>query len=304
MALDCGREREAERLIATALSGNPPGEIAEELRDLLEQVNFQRHLRLHNIQLEPNEVQVSLAGNAIATGLAPNEVFINRLRDLERLLFRTVERISGAPFRERGQASKGIQSTYSLFTSVPRPASFAVTLRLGKQSQLPGLDDSPRVIQEIIDCLRLFDAVDDKKLHERIRDDAYYTNFIGLAKRIAPDGEQVNVVGLTTIQDNQEIKVAIQRRRSEWQAKTAKLEKKKREKKIVKVTGRLLFADGLKGHKRIQIVDEVSGDAYNIVVPEGMMTDIVRPLLEEVVNVTGQLKGKTIKLQEIERVGE
>ena len=40
LALECGALREAERLIATALSGDPPDEIAEELRDLLEQVYF------------------------------------------------------------------------------------------------------------------------------------------------------------------------------------------------------------------------------------------------------------------------
>jgi hypothetical protein len=36
LALQCQEYREAERLIATALSGNPPVEIAEELRELLE----------------------------------------------------------------------------------------------------------------------------------------------------------------------------------------------------------------------------------------------------------------------------
>ena len=40
LALQCGALREAERLIAAALSGDPPDEIAEELRDLLEQVYF------------------------------------------------------------------------------------------------------------------------------------------------------------------------------------------------------------------------------------------------------------------------
>src|ERR1041385_4368016 len=38
LALECGELREAERLIAVALSGNPPEEIAEELRDLLQLV--------------------------------------------------------------------------------------------------------------------------------------------------------------------------------------------------------------------------------------------------------------------------
>ncbi len=40
LALECGQLREAERLVAAALSGNPPEEIAEKLRDLLEQVDF------------------------------------------------------------------------------------------------------------------------------------------------------------------------------------------------------------------------------------------------------------------------
>ncbi|MCX6366940.1 MAG: hypothetical protein NTX57_09545 [Armatimonadetes bacterium] len=34
LALECDKVRDAERLIAIALSGNPPEEIAEELRDL------------------------------------------------------------------------------------------------------------------------------------------------------------------------------------------------------------------------------------------------------------------------------
>ena len=41
LALQCQQFREAERLIATALSGNPPVEIAEELRELLEKRYFQ-----------------------------------------------------------------------------------------------------------------------------------------------------------------------------------------------------------------------------------------------------------------------
>src|SRR5690242_16700821 len=40
LALECGESREAERLIAAALSGDPPDDIAEELRDLLEQLYF------------------------------------------------------------------------------------------------------------------------------------------------------------------------------------------------------------------------------------------------------------------------
>lgn len=46
LALDCGLIREAERLVCEALGGDPPEAIANELRDLLEQVHFRRHLEL------------------------------------------------------------------------------------------------------------------------------------------------------------------------------------------------------------------------------------------------------------------
>jgi hypothetical protein len=42
LALECGDYREAERLIAVALAGSPPETIADELRDLLERVYFER----------------------------------------------------------------------------------------------------------------------------------------------------------------------------------------------------------------------------------------------------------------------
>jgi tetratricopeptide (TPR) repeat protein len=45
LAWRCGEYREAERLITTALSGNPPPDIAEELRDLLMRVYFEQSPR-------------------------------------------------------------------------------------------------------------------------------------------------------------------------------------------------------------------------------------------------------------------
>ena len=65
LAIDCKEYREAERPIATALSGNPPIEIAEELRDLLEQVNFNRGLALRGVQRYGSELQLTIAGQAV-----------------------------------------------------------------------------------------------------------------------------------------------------------------------------------------------------------------------------------------------
>lgn len=51
LALDCKQYRKAEQLAAKALAQDPPAEIAEELRDVLEQANFHRRIDLRGIAL-------------------------------------------------------------------------------------------------------------------------------------------------------------------------------------------------------------------------------------------------------------
>ncbi len=53
LAVECGEHRLAEKLIATALAGEPPDEVAEELRELLEQVNLRRRLAKLGAQEQP-----------------------------------------------------------------------------------------------------------------------------------------------------------------------------------------------------------------------------------------------------------
>ena len=57
LASECGELRAAERLIATALSGNPPPEIAEELKDLFIQINLSQYLKRQGIDIDIKELQ-------------------------------------------------------------------------------------------------------------------------------------------------------------------------------------------------------------------------------------------------------
>lgn len=52
MAISCAEYRQAEKLIATALAGNPPEEIAEELRDLLEEANLKQKSKTKSKQID------------------------------------------------------------------------------------------------------------------------------------------------------------------------------------------------------------------------------------------------------------
>ena len=127
LALDAREPREAERLIATALSHEPPEPIADELRDLLEQVHFRRHLSLRGVELNPSEFQFALIGAAVGFGMVASDEFVERVQTVETLVYRTAERKLQKPFRE-GAAKKSLQNEIDLYVSVPRAASFAVTL--------------------------------------------------------------------------------------------------------------------------------------------------------------------------------
>lgn len=301
IAVDCSEFRTAEQLIATALMGNPPNELAEELRDLLEQSHFKRHLRLKDIHLSTSQIQLSITGSEVGYGVTLSDIFVDRITDLGKLLYRTVERLSGRSYRSGGGVPRSISDSYNLYMSAPRAQSFSVTLQVGRQMQIPGIDLSDRAIDEVMNGFSLINSGMTHELEQQIEDRSYFLNFVGLAKRIAPDGEKVNMVGLTTFRENQEIGVALTRKQAEISPPPSETQTSQITKDIVEVTGRLLFADGRKARRRIELVDDQE-KRHVIDVPEGMMDDIVKPLWDEFVTVRGHLYGRVIHLVDISRV--
>lgn len=304
LAIDCGELREAERLVAVALSGDPPSDIAEELRVLLDQVNFHRHLDTKGIILQPAEMQMSIAGSAIAPqGLAESDIVLDRLGGIQLLVVRTFERKSNRPFREKGpplQSARG----YTLFFSVPRAASFAVTLRIGRPEQLalPGMDYGAELVDEIMSCLELFRRNDTEQLQERIPDPAYRRNFIGLVRRIAPDGRAVKMVGFTTLSSQGERSVLLTQPQREILLPRIPDEDQSQPSNMVQVQGELRYASELQVGAKDEIrLRDQNGKVHKVIVPQGMMSDIVKPLWEEVVIVTGYRAGKKIRLTDIRR---
>ncbi|MHB9131555.1 MAG: hypothetical protein ACYDBB_10765 [Armatimonadota bacterium] len=303
LALDCGDCREAERNIAMALIGSPPEEIAQELRDLSERVNFQRHLDLRGITLEPTDVQVSVAGHAVSHGMVETNKFVERVKKTEKLFVRTGERVKGHPFREHGQPKKELSENLEFYLSVPRAASFAVTLRVGRptdQLPLPGIQlpiGPVSIIDETLTCLELYNAGQDEELRKRIPDEAYFNNFIGLARQIAPDGEDVTVVGFTTVRDGEERRLALTRNPGKEKPPAPKKPRKKTRETIT-VTGTLRFADSRQDRNQIILVEK-DGREHTISVPPGMMSDIVRPLWEDEVVVVGFVRRSKLVLTDI-----
>jgi len=302
LSLDAHRNGVAERLLARGLllEGAPTG-IQEEMRDLLEQVHFQRHLELRGLELDDTDVQMSISGRATGYGFTSSDEFVSRVNDFERLLYRTAERRAGRPYREGGSPKKRIKQNFELYLSVPRAASFAVTLRLGRpkdQLSIGELVGQPSVISETLDLLEITQGQDWSEIEKVIPEESYRRNFVALAKKLAPDGENIAVVGFTTRRGGEERRLSLTKTRNEL--KTLKVERPKPEAEDVEVRGLLKFADDTKtGEGKIKLIDK-GNDVHVISVPEGMMTDIVRPLWDDEVIVRGQRLRGVIHLEEIE----
>jgi hypothetical protein len=299
LALDSELPRDAEKLVALALAGDPPELIADELRNLYETVNLQRHLSLRGVKLEHHDFQVSLAGHAVGFGIALTREFLDRIENVCRLVRRTVERKLGKPFQEVGRPVKELSDDYGLFLSIPRGASFAVSLKVAQpsgQHTIPGVLIESDIIDEFMTGLAYVDSNDERALLNLITDDSYYRNFVSLARAIAPDGEEISMVGFTSSKRT----VALRTKREAINIKTEPSQiAAPSQTPLVKISGRLLFADSRKAKRgQIRLIDS-SGKQHPLLVPEGMMTDIVKPLWESYVEITAKPCGAEYQLLEI-----
>lgn len=268
--------REAEKAVALALAGDPSPEIAHELREVFEKIGFHRHLSLQGLTLDSSELQMSIVGNAIAEGMALISDVVSRVQNLEKLIVRTAQRINKKPFKPMPKENKG----YSLFMSAPRTGSFAVTLRVGQPQQpmLAELDDKERIIDDVILNLSLLNDNKIDDLRNSIPEKDYLDSFVGIAKNIAPDGDNVKMVGVTALRKGTEISVGFSTVSknikfvldSEFEdANVGEVAKES-----FQIVGELLVGNAISNS--VIIVDD-SKKRHTIKVSEAIAEDVVRP---------------------------
>lgn len=318
LALDCNRPRQAEQLACIALTGDPPPEIADELRDLLEQANSRRHLELKGLALQDDELQFSLSGREIGSGVAKWGEVYKRISSLLKLVYRIVEWKQNRPFRKRGPLPKEIRENYQLLISVPRSGSFAVTLKFGSlaEQRSPGTLDTRAIIGEFMDLIEMVNRSHISEIQERVPDPAYLRNFFDLAEKIAPDGERVRQVGFTAIGSGTERSVELTLptvdfpvpaivdrlpllpadRVSEVEAESAVELLSDTKAELIEIRGVLRYTDAFEKNV-IKIVD--AGITQDVEVPEGRMDAIVGSMWNSRVVISATRTGSTITLRDI-----
>ena len=292
LAYDAGLLRESEQLACQALSLNLCDEIADELRDLLENINFGRHLRLNGISLSDNEFQIVVAGNGVAHGMARESDVNSRISAIKQLAIRTIERHQGKSFRTKGKPTREVASFGEAFLSVPRAASYAVTIRLGAST--PSLfgdsvqSSSNALIEDLATNLSLINSDDFTTLRERINDQAYLENFVSQAKEFAPDGVNVSVVGITYMREGKEVPIQFTKCRKEFKSLSEFVfspSKDEDETKSIKketLCGQLSAADSTSNNVKIKPTE---GKIITVNVPEGL-ADIVKKYFDDTVTLS------------------
>ncbi len=298
LALNAQNYSEAERLVAYGLIGNPPNEIAEELRDIYENINFERHLQLNGIELNGTEVQMSISGKQVGFGFAKSDQVTKRINLFEKLTLRTAERKTGRPFRESGPVNKELKHAFEPYLSVGRAASFAFTVHFGvptSQLQFLGTETPLGVVDDVLNNIALINEGREAELKETINDEAYFRNFFSLTKEMAPDGSDISLVGFTTIRDGHERRISFTRLKSQFNSdllidgKGIGIDKDEPKEFV----GRLTSADSDESRFALKLE---SGVKLFVVVPEGL-GDIVKNYFEEEVRIVGVFTGQnTVRL--------
>lgn len=302
MAIHCRQFRQAERLASRALAGDPPADIAVELRDLWEQSNFHRHLGLNEVSISQREIKMALIGRTVSNGVVLASSLLPRVDNIQKLIYRIVQRNLDYPYRSRVPGP--IRRRYPVFTAAPRGGSFMVSLLLGHPiPSLPGLFGPSEVLREFIDLMDIVNAGNFEEVAERIPNQSYRHNFLGLAKSIAPDGRNIRQIGFSANINGSIRNVAFARPASTIWPVVRTASNKGAE--FVEVSGTLRYADASSSssHNRIKLVDD-NGQAHIIRVPAGLMDDIVRPMWNYPVSVVGTHSGgaqQVIMLHDIRR---
>ena len=292
MAFHCRQFRRAEQLACKALAGEPPADIAAELRDLLEQSNFHRHLAREEMDISQEEIGMNLVGRAVANGVVPLSGLLPRVANIQKLIYRIAQRMLNHPYRAR--VPEGIRSRYPTFATAPRSGSFAISLRLGHpapQSRLTSFFGPSDVIGEFIDLMAIANSGDPEAIEERIPDLSYQQNFLGLSKGIAPDGRDIRQIRFSADTNGSTRNVTFTRPASTISPVVRTSLDTGAE--FVEVSGTLRYADASSnsGHNRIKLIED-NGQLHSVRVPAGLMTDIVRPMWNSQVTVVGARSGK------------
>lgn len=276
----------ARKAVHNALAGDPPQSVSDELYELLDELSFRKHLLIKGVVLGSDEIQVSLSGPGVDRGLVQYNEMSSRVEIVTRMVTRTAERMQGRDFRTSGRSHNMVN--YQPYLSIARAQSYAFTLRFAKpantQMSIPGFETSA-VVPNLLRYVSLIESRNIDSIRAEIRNINYLSNFIALAKELAPDGRSISTVGFSYDGPDGIIDCPLRTTKSEITRLFSRFgETKERPDDITSKIGRLSLADSDKGLLKFT-PDGARSEPYEIRVSRAL-DDVVRLYWGQKVDVT------------------
>jgi hypothetical protein len=307
LALNAGLHRDAEIMVSQGLIGYPPEEIADELRDVFDQANFERHLKISGVDLKGNELMLTFVGNEVGLGYIRASELTDRLEIFSDITKREVERMAKKAFRSGGRPPK-IVDMYAPFLGAQMAGSYKVILQLGSNDKDPSLfEDSHLVETRILDnIIEGFTLINEDRIGE-LKDKygegnrEYFDFFASSAKSFAPDGDRIKMIGFTRKENGEDKSLMFRRERSKIKLSTLEVvtddfdfELGANEGGFIVIEGILDLAKSRSTQKYIEVTTNFAPKPIKFKISEGKLAAIVRDNYESLVRVTGRVvkKGK------------
>lgn len=175
---------------------NMPPFAVEQLQSLLQTIWSEESRDRSGIEFIRGEVLVSIRGGEVVYGGAPLDLILNKVEEVGKLFYRTIEMLMGRDFRRRGAPSLEVQEQCKpwLFQAPAGSYQFAVRVQKPKQLSLfpNGLPEVEEITQKFLDIVEAGSQGDQEQLAVIIPDEQYidapkYRDaFLRLTRNLAP----------------------------------------------------------------------------------------------------------------------
>lgn len=167
----------------------------DQLQTILQRIWHEEALLATGVTFSKGEVYFAVKGGQIVRGGAPLDLIVQKVDDVEKIIYRTIEMLLNEPFRTRGSPASQIQEQFRpwLFNAPPSSYQFAILVERPKQMTMfpnasPSVDEITRQFLEIVRA-----SIDDpeKRLTELVPNKDYRQTFLKLTRNLAPTGKTI-----------------------------------------------------------------------------------------------------------------
>ena len=310
LAFRCGEHESAEELIWEGMRQTRNAAMREEMYSLLDKVRLAVKYGRYAYQLEDEELVMTLQGIEANRGLIEPLSLSKRIIKFSTLVRNTIGSLNNYTFRNRGNVDR----EYRVLATIPSFGSYRIGMTVTHvgPGRFPGISYFDGVRLKVLENLRLLNGGDIARLQSDLNDDRYLQNLVGLAKELAPDGNKITAVGIEAEIEGQRKSLLFDSTRDDLNEMVLPLDEESvsDEYRITDerdtAVGVLQFADATKNTVKLLTDD---GKWWQIVVPEGLAEDVVKPYFGDRVQVEGRHMVKTKKarrlyLHDIRAAGE